>query len=107
MSSVQSVTDADFESEVLQLGQPVLVDFWAPWCGPCRAIAPMIEQLAAENEGSAKVVKVNVDEAQISAKNYNISGIPALCVFKDGDMVNKLVGVRPKSAVQQALDAVK
>ena len=107
MSSVQSVSDADFDSVVLQSDQPVLVDFWAPWCGPCRAIAPMIEQLAAENDGSAKVVKVNVDEAQGSAKSYKINGIPALLVFKDGEVKTKLVGVQQKGVVQQALDDFK
>ena len=81
---VAELTDARFESEVLQSDQPVLVDFWAPWCGPCRQITPMVEELAAENEGSAKVLKVNIDDNPQTAQQYGVMSIPTLIVFKNG-----------------------
>jgi thioredoxin 1 len=104
---VQEVSDADFGREVLESSQPVLVDFWAPWCGPCRQIGPVVEQLAGENAGSAKVVKLNVDEAPQSAQSYGVSSIPTLMVFKGGDVVDRFVGVQPKARLQDALDAAK
>jgi thioredoxin 1 len=107
MGAVQEINDANFESEVLNSDQVVLVDFWAPWCGPCRQIAPVVEQLAGENAGSAKVVKVNVDDASNSAQSYGVNSIPTLMVFKGGEVVDRFVGVQPKSRLQQALDAAK
>jgi thioredoxin 1 len=107
MGAVQEINDANFESEVLNSDQVVLVDFWAPWCGPCRQIAPVVEQLAGENAGSAKVVKVNVDDASNSAQSYGVNSIPTLMVFKGGEVVDRFVGVHPKSRLQQALDAAK
>ena len=107
MGAVQEINDANFESEVLNSDQVVLVDFWAPWCGPCRQIAPVVEQLAGENAGSAKVVKVNVDDANNSAQIYGVNSIPTLMVFKGGEVVDRFVGVQPKSRLQQALDAAK
>jgi len=107
MGAIQEITDVNFESEVLQSSQPVLVDFWAPWCGPCRQIAPLIEQLAGENNGSAKVVKLNVDDAPNSAQSYGVSSIPTLMVFKDGEVVDRFVGVQPKTRLQQAIDSAK
>jgi len=104
MSKVQEVTEVDFQSLVLESDQPVLVDFWAPWCGPCRMIAPIIEQLAAENAGKAKVVKLNVDDAQNLAAGYGINSIPTIMVFKDGQVVERFVGVQPKERLQDALD---
>ena len=104
---VPEFDDQNFENEVLQSAQPVLVDFWAPWCGPCRQIAPVIEQLAAENTGSVKIGKLNVDVAPGSAQNYGVSSIPTLMVFKNGEVVERFVGVQPKSRLQQALDAAK
>ena len=104
---VQEVSDVDFGREVLEASQPVLVDFWAPWCGPCRQIGPVVEQLAGENAGSAKVVKLNVDEAPHSAQSYGVSSIPTLMVFKGGDVVDRFVGVQPKARLQEALDAAK
>ena len=107
MGAIQEITDVNFDSEVLQSSQPVLVDFWAPWCGPCRQIAPLIEQLAGENNGSAKVVKLNVDDAPNSAQSYGVSSIPTLMVFKGGEVVDRFVGVQPKTRLQQAIDSAK
>ncbi len=104
---VQEVNDLNFNSEVLQSNEPVLVDFWAPWCGPCRQIAPVVEQLAGENAGSAKVVKLNVDDAPSAAQNYGVSSIPTLMVFKGGEVVDRFVGVQPKTRLQEAIDAAK
>lgn len=104
---VQEVNDVNFGTEVLESAEPVLVDFWAPWCGPCRQIGPVVEQLAGENAGSAKVVKLNVDDAPSAAQNYGVSSIPTLMVFKDGEVVDRFVGVQPKTRLQEAIDAAK
>lgn len=104
---VPEFDDINFDKEVLNAAQPVLVDFWAPWCGPCRQIAPVIEELAGENSGSIKVGKLNVDVAPASAQNYGVSSIPTLMVFKNGQVVERFVGVQPKARLQQALDDVK
>jgi thioredoxin 1 len=103
---VPEFDDGNFESEVLQADGPVLVDFWAPWCGPCRMIAPVVEELASENAGSVKVGKLNVDEAPLSAQSYGVNSIPTLVLFKNGEVVDRFVGVQPKSRLQQAIDSV-
>ena len=103
---VAEFDDTNFENEVLRADGPVLVDFWAPWCGPCRMIAPVVEELAGENSGSIKVGKLNVDDAPNSAQNYGVSSIPTLIIFKQGEVVERFVGVQPKSRLQQAISAV-
>ena len=107
MGMVAEVTDSSFQSDVLKSQEPVLVDFWAPWCGPCRMIAPMVEELAAENRGSIKVTKINIDDNPEAAQNYGVSSIPTLMIFKAGEVVERMVGVQPKSRLQQALDEAK
>ena len=103
--NVAEVDDATFESEVLQASGPVLVDFWAPWCGPCRQVAPVIEELAGENSGKAKVVKVNIDDAGQAPQKYGVSSIPTIVLFKNGEEVDRFVGVKPKSVYQEAIDS--
>lgn len=102
--AVQEFTDENFDTEVLNAGGAVLVDFWAPWCGPCRQIAPMIDELASENP-NVKIGKVNIDDNPGVAQRFGISSIPTLLVFKGGEVSESFVGVRPKSALQEALDA--
>ncbi|MBC7075600.1 MAG: thioredoxin [Syntrophomonadaceae bacterium] len=106
MSVVKAVTVKTFEKEVLQSELPVLVDFWAPWCGPCRMIGPVVESLAAENEGEISVVKVNVDENQDLAIKYGVRGIPTLAFFKNGSEVKRIVGAQGKDQLQQAINEV-
>ncbi|HEX3658646.1 MAG TPA: thioredoxin [Pirellulales bacterium] len=105
--NVLELTDKNFQTEVLQSGEPVLVDFWAPWCGPCRMIAPMIEELAAEYSGAIKIGKINIDDSPRAAGDYGVSSIPTLMIFKAGEVVDRFVGVQPKNRLQAALDAAK
>ena len=97
MSNAIAVTDANFDTEVLKSGTPVLVDFWAPWCGPCRAVAPAVDAIASEFSGRVKVVKLNTDEEQQVAIKYGVGSIPTLMVFKNGEMVERVLGIRPKA----------
>ena len=103
MSKSREFTDANFQNEVLNSDQPVLVDFWAAWCGPCRAVGPTIEELADEYGETVKVGKLNVDENQQSAANFGIQSIPAVLLFKGGEVVETLIGVQPKSHYEAAL----
>lgn len=98
------ISEANFEQEVLQSDKPVLVDFWAPWCGPCKALAPVIDELAADFDGRVKVTKVNTDDNVNVAQRYRISGIPSLLVFKNGEVVDQLVGAHQKAALSQMLE---
>jgi len=102
--AVKEFTDDNFDSDVLESDVAVLVDFWAPWCGPCRQIAPMIDELADENP-SISVGKVNIDDNPGIAQRFSISSIPTLLVFKGGEVTESFVGVRPKTALQEALDS--
>lgn len=106
MAKPKEVTDATFEQEVLKAPRPVLVDFWAPWCGPCRMVAPIVEELAEEYEGKVNFVKLNTDDNPVIASRYGIRSIPTLLVFKGGEPVGQIIGFRPKSDLRRRLDAV-
>jgi len=98
MASVK-VTDESFDSDVLKAGGPVLVDFWAEWCGPCRQIAPALEQIAEDFKGGVTVAKLNIEESPMTPSRYGVRGIPTLMLFKDGQMASILVGARPKQGI--------
>ena len=105
--NVKEFTDSNFQGEVLNSSEPVLVDFWAPWCGPCRQIAPLIDQLASENQGAVKIGKVNIDENPNLAVQYGVDAIPTLLFFKNGQPIQRVQGARPNSALQTILDELK
>jgi thioredoxin 1 len=98
-------TDANFQDEVLNADQPVLVDFWAEWCGPCKMLGPVIDELAGEYEGKAKVGKIDIDNNRDAAVQYGILSIPSIIIFKNGEVVNKFVGISPKDELASAIDA--
>jgi thioredoxin 1 len=102
--SVLSVTESNFEKEVTKSNLPVLVDFWAEWCGPCKAIAPVVEELAGEMTGKLKVVKINVDDAQNLAQKFNVMSIPTLLIFKNGKPVDQIVGAVGKDAMLEKIN---
>ena len=104
MSDVCHLSDADFKSEVLQSTRPTLVDFWAPWCGPCQKIGPVLDELAIERADSIKIAKVNVDESPNVAAAYGIDSIPTLLLFKGGKIVGRLIGLQPKAELERVLD---
>jgi thioredoxin 1 len=106
MAKALEVTDSTFAQEVLQSTQPVLVDFWAVWCGPCRAVAPIVEELAGEYEGKLKVMKLDVDDNPQTAMAYGVQSIPTLLVFKDGKPAERIVGALPKQAIVDKLQGV-
>ncbi len=101
---VLHLTEATFDAEALNGDKPVLVDFWASWCGPCRMIAPVLDELAEEYDGRAKICKVNVDEEPGLAQRYKIMSIPAVFLFRSGEIVEKLIGARPKQAFADAIE---
>lgn len=102
-NNVLTATDSNFESEVLKSNVPVLVDFWAEWCGPCRALSPTIDELAGEYTGKVKVVKMNVDENPMTPGRFKIRGIPTLLMFKGGQLVDQLVGAHPKGTISDLI----
>lgn len=98
--TVSEVTDTNFQAEVIESETPVLVDFWAPWCGPCRRVSPIVEEIAKEHAGDLKVVKMNTDENQGTAIEYNIMSIPTLMLFQNGQVAKKVIGAYPKRAIE-------
>ncbi len=106
MEKPVDIDDKTFNEKVLQSETPMLVDFWAPWCGPCRAVAPILEDLAEEYKGKVGIARLNVDEDTISATKYGISAIPTMLLFKDGKPVGQLVGFKPKAELKKALDEI-
>lgn len=104
MSNVKAITSSNFETEVLKSDIPVLVDFWAAWCGPCRMLAPVIDQLAEQYAGKVKVVKLNVDENPEISGRYQILSIPTVYIFKNGSKAGELIGVRPKQSFEEVLN---
>ena len=100
------ITDASFKSEVTDSPLPVLVDFWAPWCGPCKMIAPVLEEIAQEYEAKAKIVKINVDDNQNTAAQFGVRSIPTLILFKNGNEVEKIIGVQGKDKLTALIDSV-
>jgi len=98
------ITDQTFEQELMQTkGRPVLIDCWAPWCGPCRIISPILDELAAESQGRYRIAKLNVDENPQTSSHFRIASIPTLLIFKDGQLVDRIVGVQPKQAIAERL----
>ena len=101
--SVCEITEANFESEVIKSGQPVLIDFWAPWCGPCKMVGPLIEEIAEEYIDKLKVGKINVDENQQLAAKFQVTAIPTIMIFKDGQVNNQIIGMTSKDAIVEKL----
>lgn len=103
MSAAKSVTDADFATEVLEHDKPIMVDFWAEWCGPCRAVSPILDKIAEENSDKLSIVKLNVDDNPETAMKYGITSIPAMFVFQNGEVVKRVIGAKPKPALEADL----
>jgi thioredoxin 1 len=106
MSNEIEFTDTNFDTEVIKSDRPVLVDFWAPWCGPCKIIEPIVEEISAEYAGKLKVGKVNTDDNQKVASDYGVMSIPTLMIFKDGEVVERIIGAQPKTALTAKINAV-
>ena len=105
MSGLLHLSDAEFETQVLESELPVLIDLWAPWCGPCHMVSPIVEELAEEYDGKVVFAKMNTDENPATATQFGIMSIPTLLLFKDGELVDRIVGVRPKRTLQQWIDS--
>ena len=103
-NTILEVTDSNFDQDVLKSDKPVLIDFWAAWCGPCRALAPIVDELATAYEGKVKVAKMDVDRNSATPMRYGVRGIPTLLVFKGGEVKEQIVGYVPKEQIQKALD---
>ena len=104
MADIREVTDTNFQAEVIESETPVLVDFWAPWCGPCRVVAPVLEEIAGEKGDALKIVKLNVDENQQTAMAYEVLSIPTLILFKHGQVATKVIGAMPKKRLEAELE---
>jgi thioredoxin 1 len=102
--NLTDVTDSNFQAEVIESEKPVLVDFWAPWCGPCRVVAPVLEEIAAERD-DLRIVKLNVDENQQTAANYEVLSIPTMILFKNGEVAKKVIGAYPKKRLESELES--
>ena len=104
MGNIVSIDNSNFDEAVIGSKTPVLVDFWAPWCGPCKAIAPILEELSVEYEGKLTIAKLNIDEAPQNASKYGVSAIPTMLLFKDGQPVQSIVGYEPKAELKKTID---
>lgn len=104
MAEITTVTDANFTAEVVESDKPVLVDFWAPWCGPCRMVAPVLEEIAKERGDDLQIVKLNIDENPETAAKFQVMSIPTLILFKDGDVAHKVIGALPKRRLDAELE---
>jgi thioredoxin 1 len=103
MGSIETLTDSTFDEEIAGAGEPVLVDFWAEWCGPCKMIAPVLEEIAGEQAGKLRIAKLNVDDNPSAARRFDVMSIPTLIVFKDGQPAKRIVGAKPKGALLEEL----